>query len=135
MWTLKSDAGASIRRIAFAPSDATRQTYAIARYDGQILLTQDDGAHWSLLNSGGSLPQRKITSLAFGPFSAFRLWVTLAGFDAVTPNTPGHVFRTDDALSAAPTWTDVSPPVDLPHWVVATHPSSADAAILRIRGI
>src|SRR5262249_21144316 len=111
-WTSKSDSGPPINKLAFAPSDSTCGTYAFARPDGTIHLTIDDGAHWPLLNPGAELPSRPLTSLAFSPLSPARLWVTLSGYEAVTPAHPGHLFRTDNATSASPTWQNVSPPVD-----------------------
>ena len=43
-----------------------------------------------------------------------------------TPAKPGHIFRTDNALSASPTWTRVGPPdqpfADMPFNVIAIDP-------------
>ena len=64
------------------------------------------------------------------PTSASRLWVAYSGYDAVTPSRPGHLFRTDDATGAAPTWQNVSPPVDLPNRVVAAHPTDPDTVFV-----
>jgi hypothetical protein len=130
VWTPTSDAGAPIAALAFAPFDSSCQTYAFARINGQVYLTIDDGAHWALLDPGAELPSRTPTSLAFGPGSASRLWVTFSGYEALTPAQPGHLFRTDAATSATPTWQNVSPPVDLPHHVVAAHPTSADTVLV-----
>jgi photosystem II stability/assembly factor-like uncharacterized protein len=129
-WASKSDSGATVAALAFAPSDSSCGTYAVARTNGKVFLTMDDGAHWSPLNPGAELPERKITSLAFSPAGAGVLWVAFSGYEAVTPAQPGHLFRTDDATSASPTWHNVSPPVDLPHRVVTVHPTSPGTVLV-----
>jgi photosystem II stability/assembly factor-like uncharacterized protein len=125
VWTPMSGTGWFIRAIAFAPSDPSCETYAFARFDGTLELTTSDGAAWTELNPGSELPERIPTELAFSPVSADTLWLTLSGFDSQTPGQPGHVFRTDDATSASPTWANVSPPADLPHNAVAVHPTDS----------
>jgi hypothetical protein len=130
VWTPLTPEGWYIRAMAFAPSDSSCETYAFARADGKLELTANDGAAWSALNPGSELPARTPTELAFSPASADTLWLTLSGFDSQTPGHPGHVFRTDDATSASPTWTDVSPPVDLPHNTVAVHPTDSQTVLV-----
>lgn len=112
-----------VTALAFAPSDASCETYAFADDSGKLSLPTDDGDTWTPLNSGSELPGRIPTALAFSPNSVETLWVTFSGFDAATPGEPGHVFRSDDATSVSPHWTNVSPPVDLPHHTVAVHPA------------
>jgi len=114
--------------IAFAPSDTSCRTYAYANKQGKLALTMDDGEHWYVLNTGSELPPRIPTALAFAPDNADTLWVTFSGYDAATPANPGHVFRTDDASAASPTWTDVSPPADVPFNAIALHPTDANIA-------
>jgi photosystem II stability/assembly factor-like uncharacterized protein len=115
----------SITVVAFAPSDATCGTYAFATKTGRIFLHTTGGApfFWSDLDPGKQLPSRWVTGLAFNPASADTLYVTLSGFDQGTPGKPGHVFKTTNATSPAPTWTDVSPPVNLPANVVVVDPA------------
>jgi hypothetical protein len=50
--------------------------------------------------------------MAFAISNANILYVTLSGFNGTTP---GHVFRTTNALAPSPTWINVSPPADIPH--------------------
>lgn len=76
------------------------------------------------------MPNRAATDLAFDPTTANGLYVTLSGFDEGTPGQPGHVFKTTTALSGAPTWSNVSPPVDLPHNTMVVDPS--DPAIVYV---
>jgi len=114
--------------LAFAPSDTSCSTYAYATQQGKLALTTDDGDHWQVLNPGSELPPRAPTALAFAPENADILWVTFSGYDAATPGSPGHVFRTDNASAASPTWTNVSPPADVPFNAIALHPTDANVA-------
>lgn len=107
--------GSGIRALAFAPSDATCNTYAFGTADGQLRLTSDGGSTWVDIDVGNAVPDRPITDLRFDPTDANILYVTLSGFDEFTPGQPGHVFKTTDALAASPTWSDVTPPVNMPH--------------------
>jgi hypothetical protein len=115
---------AEITAMAFAPSDATSQTYAYGTEDGQLRLTHDAGVHWTNINSTGAVPGRYVSGLAFSPTNANQLYVTLSGFDEGTPGHPGHVFKTVNALASVPAWSDVSPPVDLPQNSIAIDPTS-----------
>ena len=91
--------------------------------DGQVWYTQNGGQTWNLMIAG--LPERQVTDVAFDPFHADSLTVTLNGYkDAVY--TP-HVFR----AAIGGVWQDVTG--DLPNhpindwralndstWVLAT---------------
>lgn len=112
----------SITALAFAPSDDSCNTYAFGTANGQLRVTRDGGMTWTDLDMGNQVPNRYVTDLAFDPNDANILYVTLSGFDEGTPGQPGHVFRTRTALSSAPTWTDVSPPVNLPHNTIVIDP-------------
>jgi photosystem II stability/assembly factor-like uncharacterized protein len=112
-----------VTALAFAPSDTGCNIYAFARNAQEILLTTDGGATWTNLNTGGGVPGRYVTGLAFDPTNANVLYVTLSGFDEGTPGQPGHVFKTTDALDPSPTWSNVSPPVDIPHNTILVDPS------------
>jgi photosystem II stability/assembly factor-like uncharacterized protein len=111
-----------ITALAFAAADTTCNTYAFATGDGRLLLTSDGGGSWRDLDPDNAIPDRSVTDLAFGPADANLLYVTLSGFDEGTPEQPGHVFKTADALDAAPVWVDVSPPANLPQNAVALDP-------------
>jgi photosystem II stability/assembly factor-like uncharacterized protein len=115
--------GGNIPAIAFAASDATCNTYAFGTDNtfqsgtvaGNIQGTGNGGASWFAIPPG-TLPgsgTRGITALAFDPNNANTLYVVYNGYSGLTPNA--HVFKTTNALSGAPTWTDVSTPVDIPH--------------------
>lgn len=115
--------GNALTGLAFAASDATCATYAFGTSTGALRITMDGGTNWTDLDPAGDVPGRYVTDLAFDPTDANVLYVTLSGFDAATPGAPGHVFKTTDALAAMPSWTDVSPPVDLPHNAIVVDPS------------
>ncbi len=73
------------------------------------------------------MPNRYVTGLAFGPGNANLLHASLSGFDESTPTEPGHVFKTTNALAAAPRWLNISPPVNLPQNAIVTDPANPDA--------
>lgn len=116
-----------ISGLAFAPQDKTCNTYAYGTQFGTHLrLTSDGGAQWVELNAGSAVPHRYVTALAFDPTNSNILYVTLSGFDESTPNTPGHVFKTMNALSGSPSWSNVSPPANLPHNTIAVDGSDTN---------
>ena len=116
-----------ISAMAFAPSDTTGQIYAFGTEDGQLRITADGGGHWNDLNLSGAVPRRYISGLAFHPKDTNTLYVTLSGFDEGTPLTPGHAFKTTNALAPTPAWSNVSPPVDLPMNCLAIDPTAGNS--------
>jgi hypothetical protein len=123
-WSVNGpDMGGNISALAFAPSDTACQTYAIGTNNGGLQLTINGGSTWVNLDGANAVPNRYVTGLAFHPADANTLYVTLSGFDELTPAQPGHVFKTTTALAAAPTWTNVSPPMNLPHNAIAVGPA------------
>lgn len=113
-----------ISAMAFAPSDTNGLIYAFATEDGQLRITSD-GGDWNDLDPASEVPNRYVSGLAFSPVDPNTLYVTLSGFDEDTPGQPGHLFKTTNALAAAPIWTGVSPPVDLPNDCLAIDPGNA----------
>lgn len=114
-----------ISAMAFAPSDTSGQTYAFGTEDGQLRITSNGGGNWNDLDPANAVPNRYVSGLAFSPTDANTLYVTLSGYDEDTPGQPGHLFKTTNALAAAPAWMDVSPPVDLPNNCLAIDPNNA----------
>ena len=103
-----------ISGLGFAPADATCGTYAAGSAAGSLEITKNDSAFvdWDPLSR---VPNRAITDVEFDPTNSNIAYVTLSGFDQGTPGAPGHVFRTANALAgAATTWTNISPPVNIP---------------------
>ena len=121
---LKGDDGTpvSISALAFAAAAGGCDTYALGTEDGRLMSTSDGGLHWVDLDPAGMVPGRYVSDLAFDPTDANILYAALSGFDAGTPGQPGHLFQSTNALSDSPTWTNIGPPVDLPHNAVAVDP-------------
>lgn len=109
----------SISAIALADSDFRNDTYAFGTADGRLMLTTNGGASWTDIDGNNAVPNRYVTDLAFDPNNAATLYVTLSGFDEATPGLPGHIFKTNNAVSENPNWMNISPPVNLPHNSVA----------------
>jgi hypothetical protein len=129
------DIGSAITAMSFAPSDLSGQTYAFGGRNANffaagasLLLTTDGGTTWADINVSGSVPNDTVTGLAFAPANPNVLYVTLSGFDDF--RQPGHVFKTSNALSANPTWINISPPANLPHnAVVTTSPEGSEVFV------
>ena len=113
----------SITAMAFAPRDTTGMIYAFGTEDGQLLLTTNGGVNWQSASSPSTLPARFISGIAFNPLTPGTLYVTYSGFNASTPGHSGHCFVSSNAFSLSPTWTDISPPVDLPNNCLAIDPN------------
>jgi photosystem II stability/assembly factor-like uncharacterized protein len=122
-WTRNSpDMSSSITALAFAPSDATCNTYAFGTSSGRLRLTTDGGMTWTDLDAENVVPNRFVTDMVFDPANAGILYVTVSGFDESTPSQPGHVFKTTTALARSPAWANISPPVNLPHNTIVVSP-------------
>ena len=116
------DAPGTILAIAFATTDSSCGTYAWGNRGGQVGLTRDGGQTWMNLDPGAMLPPRPVDGLAFDPSHPDTLYAVISSFDDATPGQAGHVFRTTNAMSPSPTWTNVSPPIDVPFNVIALDP-------------
>src|SRR5439155_26473982 len=114
---------AEISALAFAPSDTNGNTYAYGTGLGQLRLTIDGGATWGDIDTANNVPDRYVTDLVFNPTNANVLYVTLSGFNEGTPSQPGHVFKTTNALAAPSAWSNVSPPVNIPHNTIVLDPA------------
>ena len=117
----------SILTITFIESDRNCNTYAYGTRAGVVRMTKDGGTTWSDLDPAKTLPGgRAVNSIAFDPTNYDRAYVAVGFYDAGTPAKPGHIFRTDNALSSSPAWTRVGPPdqpfADVPFNVIAIDP-------------
>jgi photosystem II stability/assembly factor-like uncharacterized protein len=127
-WTVNSQPAEpqSILTITFVESDRNCNTYAYSTRAGVVRMTKDGGTAWSDLDPMKMLPGRAVNGIAFDPTNANRAFVVVSGYDAVTPGKPGHIFRTDNALSSSPAWTRIGPPdqpfSDVPFNVIAIDP-------------
>ncbi len=127
-WAANSpDEPSSVLAIGFVEGDRSCNTYAYGtRLNGTVRLTRDGGTAWTDLDPTRTLPARPITSIAFDPTNPNRAFVALSSYDLATPTKPGHIYRSDNALSASPTWTRVGPPdqpfADMPFNIIAIDP-------------
>ncbi len=83
----------SIQALALAPSDS--DTLYAGTTDGQVWRTTDAGATWTNVNTS-NLPGRPIARLAVARDDPQTVYAAYGGFSAQTPQTPGHVFWTQD---------------------------------------
>lgn len=94
--------------------------------DGLVALTTDGGNNWSNVTQA-PLPNRWVADVYIA--SQQLMYVAFSGFAANTPNTPGHVFRSNDGGNS---WTDISHTgqnnglPDLPVMALAVDPDDAD---------
>ncbi len=117
--------------IAFASTDATCATYAfgvrasasIGVNLGALRFTSNSGGAWVDWDSSSQIPNRAITDIAFDPADGNVAYVTISGFNGATAD---QVWKSTNALSGATaTWTNVSPPVDLPANSVVIDPTDS----------
>jgi photosystem II stability/assembly factor-like uncharacterized protein len=125
-WSDNGPANAGeVRAIAFAESDRDCNTYGFGTKalgtEGKIWLTTNGGTSWTNLTTP-SLPTRTVNSLAFDPRNPNTLYAAYGNFDPASPARGGHVFKTANALTASPAWTNVSPAEDRPENVIIVDP-------------
>jgi hypothetical protein len=116
----------TVQSVAFVEGDRSCNSYAYGTRGGDVRLTRDGGNTWTDLDPTKALPARTINSIAFDPTNPNRAYLAVSSYDVATPTKPGHIFRTDNALSSSPTWTRVGPPdqpfADMPFNVIAIDP-------------
>lgn len=106
-----------------AAADTTNKTMAFLTGDNQIWVTSNGGGSWAGPVTNG-LPKRNITQITFDPTNANIMYVVVSGYDANTPATPGHIFKSANILAASPTWVSVDDGVDIPHNCIAVDPNA-----------
>jgi photosystem II stability/assembly factor-like uncharacterized protein len=125
-FTSNSPDVAMITAIGFAASDTTCKTYAFGTSTGAIRLTKDGGTTWTDIDPVNQVRDGEVSYLTFGA-TANVLYAALAGFDSNTGSGRSeHLYETQNALAASPTWTDISPPVDVPHRSIAVNPGNVN---------
>jgi photosystem II stability/assembly factor-like uncharacterized protein len=97
---------------------------------GSLRITRNGGASWSDLDPSDEVPNRAVTGIGFAASDPNVAYVTLSGFDETTPGKPGHVFKSTNALGGSPTWTNVTPPVNIPFNVVAIDPTTPNTVFV-----
>jgi hypothetical protein len=118
----QSGSPGTIQAIAFVTSDTSCNTYAYADFAGNVRLTKNGGQTWTDLDPGQTLPARPVNWLAFDPSNPNVVYAAISSFDDVTPGTPGHVFKTTNAMAALPSWKNVGPALNQPFDVIAVDP-------------
>lgn len=109
-----SRSGGSISAIAPAPSDPA--TIWVGTNDGNVQVTTDGGATWTVRT--GTLPQRVVTDISVDWNDPRVAIVTVSGFGLP------HVYRTTDGGA---TWTSISDGLpDVPVNAVLMHPALGD---------
>lgn len=99
---LNSSNNGSIQSIEVAKADSD-VIYA-GTTDGTLWVTTDGGEDWDEITDS-DFPARNITRIATNPENAEEVYVVFGGFNVQTPNTEGHVFKSDDGGKS---WENIS---------------------------
>jgi photosystem II stability/assembly factor-like uncharacterized protein len=118
----------TIFSITFYAPDQSCNTYAFGNRSGEVRLTRNGGQSWTDLDPRRTLPARAVNGLAFDSANEGTAYAAISSFDEGTPSAPGHVFKTANAFSATPTWSNISPPENVPFNVVAVDPTNSSWA-------
>lgn len=102
---------------------ATNGNNVAVAVGGRVLVSTDALGAYGLTDITRDLPGRFVGRVAFDPNDPGTLYAVLGGFSGVPG---GHVFRTTLAGS---TWTDISPPSDLPFNALALDGSETPTTI------
>jgi photosystem II stability/assembly factor-like uncharacterized protein len=132
-WSPNGPSGAlattgAVAAIAFAPADANCGTYGYAAGGSRnFRLTRDGGRTWVDPDPARSLPVRDILSIAFDPANSDTIYVALSSFNTAAQGSVSmHVYKTTNASASAPTWTNISPPDDVPFNVIQIDPRNTN---------
>jgi photosystem II stability/assembly factor-like uncharacterized protein len=90
----------AVSRIAVMPGNSN--VILVGTGDGNLQLTTNGGESWTNVTKP-PLPNRFVSAVAIQ--DAQKMVATYHGFDANTPSTPGHVFRT---TNGGQSWEDIS---------------------------
>jgi hypothetical protein len=91
----------------------TNNNNVVVAVGGRVFLSTDALGAYTLTDITRNLPGRFVARVAFDPNDPATIYAVLGGLSGFPG---GHVFRT---TIAATTWTDVSPPLDLPFNAIA----------------
>lgn len=100
--------------VALARSASDHSTLWAATATGRVFISQNADApagkvSFTRLDSTSSAaPQRFVSSIVVDPANPDHAWITYTGYNANTPNQPGHVFDVVyDPKGKTATWTDI----------------------------
>jgi photosystem II stability/assembly factor-like uncharacterized protein len=126
-WAQNSPVGTSlVYAVSFDAADATCSTYAYGS-GRSVMLTRDGGRTWKDIGTGSTntiLPVFAVNSIAFDPASRDTLYLAFTGFSTASAK-PRHIYKTVNASADQPTWTNISPPEDVPFDVIVVDPRNA----------
>ncbi|WP_433379270.1 choice-of-anchor D domain-containing protein [Actinoplanes sp. CA-142083] len=105
---------AGVAEPAVAPTDSGSVVVAVGR---RVFVSTDAlAAGPTFTDITRNLPSRAVLRAEFDPADPTVIFCVLGGFNGPGPGQQGHVFRTTVAGAA---WTDISPPLDVPHGALA----------------
>jgi photosystem II stability/assembly factor-like uncharacterized protein len=102
---------------------ATNNNNVVVSSGGRVLLSTNALGAFTLTNITRNLPGRFVARVAFDPIDPGTIYAVLGGFGGFAG---GHVFRT---TITGTTWTDISPPLDLPFNAIALDGSTTPTTI------
>jgi photosystem II stability/assembly factor-like uncharacterized protein len=119
-WPKKAPIPGTASEVDVAPTNSNNVVVAVR---GRVLVSTDALGGFNLNDITRNLPGRFVARVAFDPNDPATIYAVLGGLSGFPG---GHVFRT--SLAAA-TWTDISPPLDLPFNAIALDGSETPTAL------
>jgi photosystem II stability/assembly factor-like uncharacterized protein len=119
-WPKKAPIPGTAQEVDVAPTNSNNVVVAVG---GRVLVSTDALGAFNLNDITRDLPGRFVSRVAFDPNDPATIYAVLGGLSG---SPGGHVFRT--SLAAA-TWTDISPPLDLPFNAIALDGSETPTAL------
>ncbi|MBV8400865.1 MAG: choice-of-anchor D domain-containing protein, partial [Acetobacteraceae bacterium] len=102
---------------------ATNNNNVVVASGGRVLVSTNALGAYTLTDITRDLPSQFVARVAFDPNDPATIYAVLGGFSGIPG---GHVFRT---TIAGTTWTDISPPLDLPFNAIALDGSTTPTTI------
>ncbi|CAM2188784.1 Abnormal spindle-like microcephaly-associated protein ASH domain-containing protein [Paraburkholderia sacchari] len=119
-WPKKVPIPGTANEVDVAPTNNNNVVVAVG---GKVLVSTNANGAYTLTNITRDLPGRFVARVAFDPNDSATIYAVLGGFSGFAG---GHVFRT---TLADTTWTDISPPLDLPFNAIALDGSTTPATL------
>jgi photosystem II stability/assembly factor-like uncharacterized protein len=109
-WPKKAPIPGTASEVDVAPTNSNNVVVSVGR---RVLVSTNALGAYTLTDITRNLPGRFVARVAFDPNDPATIYAVLGGLSGFPG---GHVFRT---TLAATTWTDISPPLDLPFNTIA----------------